>query len=77
MLWAAWPAWAVGSLIALLLIWFALLLATRSTRVGSHDDGAEFARFQRQYLVVYLLVMFADWLQGTNMYTLYKVFSAQ
>merc|ERR1719343_1708957 len=28
--------------------------------------------FQRQYLVVYVIIMTADWLQGTNMYTLYQ-----
>ncbi|CAM9531165.1 unnamed protein product [Scytosiphon promiscuus] len=31
-----------------------------------------FRRFQYKYLVVYLTVMLADWLQGTNMYTLYQ-----
>lgn len=31
-----------------------------------------FLRFQYKYLVVYLTVMLADWLQGTNMYTLYQ-----
>lgn len=29
-------------------------------------------RFQWSYLSVYLTVMLADWLQGTNMYTLYQ-----
>lgn len=28
---------------------------------------------QWQYLTVYFIVMLADWLQGTNMYTLYAV----
>ncbi len=32
-----------------------------------------FRFFQLQYLTVYLLTMLADWLQGTNMYTLYSV----
>ncbi|OQR92437.1 Major Facilitator Superfamily (MFS) [Achlya hypogyna] len=31
-----------------------------------------FAAFQREYLSVHALVMFADWLQGPNMYTLYQ-----
>ena len=31
-----------------------------------------FRIFQAQYLSVYLVVMLADWLQGTNMYTLYS-----
>jgi MFS family permease len=32
----------------------------------------EFRLFQLQYLGVYLTIMLADWLQGTNMYTLYS-----
>ncbi|KAJ1419018.1 hypothetical protein B484DRAFT_333619 [Ochromonadaceae sp. CCMP2298] len=32
----------------------------------------EFRMFQAQYLSVYLTIMLADWLQGTNMYTLYS-----
>eukprot|EP00597_Dinobryon_sp_UTEXLB2267_P001631 CAMPEP_0170080960 /NCGR_PEP_ID=MMETSP0019_2-20121128/16952_1 /TAXON_ID=98059 /ORGANISM="Dinobryon sp., Strain UTEXLB2267" /LENGTH=415 /DNA_ID=CAMNT_0010295161 /DNA_START=193 /DNA_END=1440 /DNA_ORIENTATION=- len=31
-----------------------------------------FRLFQVQYLTVYLIIMLADWLQGTNMYTLYS-----
>jgi MFS family permease len=31
-----------------------------------------FRLFQTQYLTVYLTIMLADWLQGTNMYTLYS-----
>lgn len=31
----------------------------------------QFRIFQFQYLTVYFIVMLADWLQGTNMYTLY------
>ena len=31
-----------------------------------------FRFFQAQYLTVYLTIMLADWLQGTNMYTLYS-----
>lgn len=31
-----------------------------------------FRWFQCQYLLAYLLIMLADWLQGTNMYTLYS-----
>ena len=39
--------------------------------MATSEDG--FKQFQREYLWVYYLVMFADWLQGTNMYTLYQV----
>ncbi len=38
---------------------------------------SEFRWFQLQYLVVYLIIMLADWLQGTNMYTLYSVSSSR
>eukprot|EP00594_Rhizosolenia_setigera_P009984 CAMPEP_0178958752 /NCGR_PEP_ID=MMETSP0789-20121207/11835_1 /TAXON_ID=3005 /ORGANISM="Rhizosolenia setigera, Strain CCMP 1694" /LENGTH=446 /DNA_ID=CAMNT_0020641529 /DNA_START=98 /DNA_END=1438 /DNA_ORIENTATION=- len=31
----------------------------------------DFASFQRQYLLVYMIIMLADWMQGTHMYTLY------
>jgi MFS family permease len=31
----------------------------------------EFNVFRRKYLVVYLIIMLADWMQGTHMYTLY------
>ena len=30
-----------------------------------------FERFKRSYLLVYSVVMLADWMQGTHMYTLY------
>ena len=32
---------------------------------------AEFDSFRRQYIGVYLVIMLADWMQGTHMYTLY------
>merc|ERR1711871_1491972 len=32
----------------------------------------EFRQFQFRYLLVYYIIMMADWLQGTNMYTLYQ-----
>jgi len=38
----------------------------------SGDKLPAFRAFQRQYLVVYVIIMTADWLQGTNMYTLYQ-----
>ena len=31
----------------------------------------EFYKFRKQYLVVYMVIMLADWMQGTHMYTLY------
>jgi len=46
---------------------------------GVHQNGdtqerrKSFEACQRKYLAVYLIIMLADWLQGTNMYTLYQV----
>jgi hypothetical protein len=37
------------------------------------ENTWKFRQFQLSYLVVYLTIMLADWLQGTNMYTLYSV----
>ena len=34
-----------------------------------------FRMFQTKYLAVYLITMLADWLQGTNMYTLYSSYN--
>jgi hypothetical protein len=40
---------------------------------GEHSvQRKEFRRFQISYLTVFLITMLADWLQGTNMYTLYS-----
>lgn len=40
----------------------------KKTRHELHD---EFNIFRHQYLAVYLVIMLADWMQGTHMYTLY------
>ena len=39
----------------------------------AHEVTWKFRKFQLSYLIVYLIIMLADWLQGTNMYTLYSV----
>merc|ERR1712157_240322 len=31
----------------------------------------QFDVFRRKYILVYLVIMLADWMQGTHMYTLY------
>jgi MFS family permease len=41
----------------------------------TREEAKHFRAFQFQYLLVYLLIMFADWLQGTNMYTLYSSYN--
>jgi MFS family permease len=35
------------------------------------EDKATFYAFRRKYLAVYVVIMLADWMQGTHMYTLY------
>jgi MFS family permease len=49
-----------------------------STTNGKHPTAAEtkelhkkFDVFRRKYIIVYLIIMLADWMQGTHMYTLY------
>jgi MFS family permease len=46
---------------------------------GEHDDTADkkqslFKRFQREFLVVYLIMMAADWMQGPYVYRLYEYY---
>jgi len=36
-----------------------------------HAKLDEFHVFRRKYILVYLIIMLADWMQGTHMYTLY------
>jgi len=45
----------------------------KDTYVKSHHQEVHdnFNAFRRQYLAVYLVIMLADWMQGTHMYTLY------
>jgi MFS family permease len=44
------------------------------TEKPTKEQAAEFTKFQWQWLSVYLVVMLADWLQGTHMYTLYSTY---
>jgi MFS family permease len=37
----------------------------------THQQHNQFLEFRRKYLTVYLMIMLADWMQGTHMYTLY------
>jgi MFS family permease len=38
---------------------------------ASEDLHKDFMLFRNQYILVYLVIMLADWMQGTHMYTLY------
>ena len=44
---------------------------------SSHAKTMEFAAFQRSYILVYIVIMLADWLQGTHMYTLYTSYAKE
>ncbi|KAI9906850.1 hypothetical protein PsorP6_004465 [Peronosclerospora sorghi] len=79
-----WPQWASASCLGLLACLLSLHYVEKSIsthrnrkslvdEVDATDDNRAFTLFQRQYLVVYAFVMFADWLQGTHMYSLYQV----
>ncbi|TYZ62617.1 hypothetical protein PybrP1_002377 [[Pythium] brassicae (nom. inval.)] len=75
---ASWPLWATASCGTLLTALLALHAGDRLLKPSSKADGTPrqssdaFVRFRRQYLAAYFLVMFADWLQGTHMYSLYQ-----
>lgn len=45
-----------------------LLKSAHKTHEALHE---EFNKFRWSYLSVYLVIMLADWMQGTHMYTLY------
>ena len=76
-----WPSWALITIQVLIVCVIAAsvletVLARRASERGTSTQAVattEFRLFQLQYLGVYLTIMLADWLQGTNMYTLYSV----
>jgi len=77
-----WPVWAVVTFAVLATFTFYINLVQRSRDKSIEGDikpsGEQvpaFRKFQRQYLIVYAIVMMADWLQGTNMYTLYQSYN--
>ena len=45
--------------------------AAAATDAVLKEKQKEFGAFRRQYILVYLVIMLADWMQGTHMYTLY------
>jgi len=79
-----WPQWAIRTFVVMLGL--VLMVASASTVLSgkedkenkakpSGDDVGRFRKFQRQFLIVYVIIMTADWLQGTNMYTLYSSYN--
>lgn len=75
-----WPAWALNTFIGLASFTSVVALVQMVRDRGSDgsaskptgDKVPQFRSFQREYLVVYTIIMMADWFQGTNMYTLYS-----
>lgn len=78
-----WPQWAFAPCIALVVCLVLLHMGEKmfckpkmsSSSCDNQISTTSIDSFRRQYLVVYFLVMFADWLQGTHMYALYEVTS--
>jgi MFS transporter, MFS domain-containing protein family, molybdate-anion transporter len=64
-----------GSFIGCSIICAALQLYSRSKSTGSKStstvSNAKFNSFQTNYLIVFMLAMFSDWLQGPYVYELY------
>ena len=82
--WETYPTWISTTFLSLLLVFSlsqipsALSPSTSSpssnTPIPEDEEKLKIAsRLRWQYLIVYLVVMFADWLQGTHMYSLYQV----
>jgi Sugar-tranasporters, 12 TM len=75
-----WPQWSLRTIAVLgfavlcvSLFQFVYDTSSSTTEKGNKiKSSSEFRWFQLQYLSVYLTLMLADWLQGTNMYTLYS-----
>lgn len=80
-----WPAWASRTFLVLVGVTSVVGIAQKRLDASNSNQNAdeqpsgarlkEFRAFQRQYLIVYTIVMMADWLQGTNMYTLYQSYN--
>jgi MFS family permease len=77
-----WPAWAIRTFVGMAaftlgIYGFSLKRAGAEgeTQKPSGKKLGDFRAFQRQFLIVYCIIMTADWLQGTNMYTLYMSYN--
>lgn len=82
-----WPEWAMLLLLfmsgALIVTYIFSIFSTPEDEAvsdtqpgnkelnGDVDLPKKFQSFRRKYLIVYLIIMLADWMQGTHMYTLY------
>lgn len=62
-----------GTLGALIVVCSILQFHSRST--GTKVKDASFVKFQTNYLIVYMLAMMGDWLQGPHVYALYESYN--
>lgn len=63
--------WASFIVCGVLCVAFQLFSAERSAAVSVTATSERFSKLQYNYLVVFLLAMFSDWLQGPYVYELY------
>eukprot|EP00934_Nitzschia_sp_Nitz4_P003175 Nitzschia sp. Nitz4//scaffold4_size323378//159788//161601//NITZ4_000663-RA/size323378-snap-gene-0.418-mRNA-1//1//CDS//3329553408//3165//frame0 len=81
-----WPEWAIDVLLTMTALLCVIGALTTFFVADDEKDSSEssatkneekkelhrkFDRFRHNYIVVYLVIMLADWMQGTHMYTLY------
>jgi MFS family permease len=67
-----WGSFAFCGLICVLLQVYSYVIKERNAEaISSNEKNAKFVNFQRVYLLVFLLAMFSDWLQGPYVYELY------
>jgi len=81
-----WPEWALDILLTMTVLLTITIVVTQYLYVSDDDTESkkesedekskvalkkEFDIFRRKYIMVYLVIMLADWMQGTHMYTLY------
>jgi hypothetical protein len=73
----SWPLWAMETIFILTIIIVIISLMQNllidKESIKNITIPTEFRIFQIQYFLVFFVIMLADWLQGTNMYTLYTV----
>eukprot|EP00756_Hemistasia_phaeocysticola_P004350 Hpha_TRINITY_DN12766_c0_g1::TRINITY_DN12766_c0_g1_i1::g.114696::m.114696 len=51
---------------------FLVVRAALHQQENTNSGDATFVKFRRQFVITYLIMMTADWLQGPTVYTLYK-----
>ena len=76
-----WPTWALYPFYGLMVI-LTVGMATLKSSADGNATGelskkelvlrSDFEAFKRGYFVLYVVLMLSDWVQGTNMYTLYQ-----